>query len=156
MRAAPRIRRLMEVRARADSSSLRIGVPQFAVLRHVEREGPKHILGLAGNALASKQTLSQLIDGLVGDGLLTRSADPTDRRKVEVSITDDGRDALIRFEAVQMQLLTGLLKDLPHADIEKLGDGLEALNDTLAAARRSGTLKRLMGFEDREKEHAVK
>ncbi len=156
MRAAPRIRRLMEVRARADSSSLRIGVPQFAVLRHVEREGPKHILGLAGNALASKQTLSQLIDGLVQDGLLTRSADPTDRRKVEVSITDAGRDALIRFEAVQMQLLTGLLKDLPHTDIEKLGDGLEALNDMLAAARKSGALRRLMGFEDRKKEHAVK
>ena len=105
MRAAPRVRRLMELCARANSAELTIGIPQYGVLRHFEHDGPGCIVDVTGNAFASKQTLSQLIDGLVENGLLSRSADSSDRRKVEVAITAEGRDSLLKFEAVQVGLL---------------------------------------------------
>ena len=140
MRAAPRARRLMELRARANSSILNIGIPQYAVLGYFERDGPGCITDVTGNAFASKQTLSQLIDGLVEGGLLSRSEDPSDRRKVEVSITAEGRDALSRFEAVQMGLLHSLMEDIPDDELRKLAEGLAALNRSLRAARKRGDL----------------
>ena len=142
MRAAPRVRRLMELRARANSSELNIGIPQYAVLRHFERAGPGCIADVTGNAFASKQTLSHLIDGLVESGLLTRSEDPTDRRKLAVSITARGSDALARFEAVQTELLHSLMEDISDDDLPKLAEGLAALNRSLIAARARGDLMR--------------
>ena len=156
MRAAPRARRLMELRARANSSSLNIGIPQYAVLGHFERDGPGCITDVTGNAFASKQTLSQLIDGLVESGLLSRSEDPSDRRKVEVSITAKGRDALSRFEAVQMGLLHSLMEDIPDDDLRKLAEGLSALNRSLRAARRRGDLMRTARLHIGEPEAVVR
>ena len=156
MRAAPRARRLMELRARANSSILNIGIPQYAVLRHFERDGPGCIADVTGNAFASKQTLSQLIDGLVEGGLLSRSEDPSDRRKVAVSITDEGRDSLARFEAVQIELLQSLMEDLADSDLRKLADGLAALNGSLAAARGRGDLMRTARSDLGQLEAAVR
>ncbi len=132
----------MELRARADNSGSRIGIPQYAVLGHFELDGPGCITDVTGNAFASKQTLSQLIDGLVEGGLLSRSEDPSDRRKVEVSITAKGREALSRFEAVQIGILRSLMDDVPDDDLTKLAEGLAALNRSLTAARKRGDLMR--------------
>ncbi len=140
MRAAPRVRRLMELCARANSAELTIGIPQYGVLRHFEHDGPGCIVDVTGNAFASKQTLSQLIDGLVENGLLSRSADSSDRRKVEVAITAEGRDSLLKFEAVQVGLLHRLLEGVPDAELDSLADGLEALNETLTATHKRGDL----------------
>lgn len=156
MRAAPRARRLMELRARANSSILNIGIPQYAVLRHFERDGPGYIADVTGNAFASKQTLSQLIDGLVEGGLLSRSADPSDRRKVTVSITAKGTEALARFEAAQMELFESLLEDIPEDDLRKLAEGLSALNRSLTAARRRGDLMRTARSDLGQLEAAVR
>ena len=156
MRAAPRVRRLMDLCARANSSELKIGIPQYGVLRHFERDGPGCIVDITGNAFASKQTLSQLIDGLVANGLLRRSADPSDRRKVEVSITADGRDSLLKFEAVQVGLLKRLLADITDAELQKLAQGLESLNETLTAVRERGDLVQAAGSDRGQPEAVVR
>lgn len=41
----------------------------------------------------SKQAASQLVDMLVMRGYLDRAVDPTDRRRMSVTLTDRGRDA---------------------------------------------------------------
>lgn len=42
---------------------------------------------------ASRQAASQLVDGLVASGHVRRVADPDDRRRMNVSLTDRGADA---------------------------------------------------------------
>ena len=47
---------------------------------------------LARVVVISLPSLTQLVDGLVDRGLVVRHSDPTDRRKVWLSITDRGRE----------------------------------------------------------------
>jgi DNA-binding MarR family transcriptional regulator len=99
------------------------GVPIPALLRHargafsrsIRREllavecgdlpanGPYVLGGMANREVASSQLLrelgiserasGQLVDTLVVRGYLTRAADPSDRRKVNLELTDRGRAA---------------------------------------------------------------
>jgi DNA-binding MarR family transcriptional regulator len=53
----------------------------------------------------SKQTAGALVDSLVVRGYLDRRADPTDRRRMVVSLTDRGADAaaVIRDTVIQLE-----------------------------------------------------
>ena len=156
MRAVPRVRRLMELRARAKGAGVSIGIPQYAVLRHFEHHGPGCIADVTGNAFASKQTLSHLIDRLAESQLLSRSEDPTDRRKIEVSITARGSDELAQFEAVQLELLRSLMEGVSDGELLQLVTGLAALNRSLTAARKRGDLTRTARSSVGQPEAAVR
>jgi DNA-binding MarR family transcriptional regulator len=146
----------MELCARANNSELTIGIPQYGILRHFEHDGPGCIVDVTGDSFASKQTLSHLIDGLVKDGLLSRSENSSDRRKVEVSITAEGRESLLKFEAVQVGLLHRLLEGVSDAELQKLAEGLEALNETLTAARNRGELMQTARSHSSQSEAAAR
>lgn len=67
---------------------------QYAVLR-VLVDGDEHPIGeLAAAADVSPASATKMIDGLERSGLVARVRDVEDRRRVGVTITDDGRAAL--------------------------------------------------------------
>ena len=56
-------------------------------------DGAAHTMSeIAGVALVSASSLTRLVDRLVADNLAYRLADPGDRRRILVHITDRGRD----------------------------------------------------------------
>lgn len=57
---------------------------------------PQPASSLADHAGVTKQTMTALIDGLAGDGLVARGPHPTDRRSVLVRLTPAGRELLER------------------------------------------------------------
>ena len=70
-----------------------ITVEQFHVLRYVRR-GPGSMSELATAKNISRPAISQAVDVLVKKGLLTRVHSTTDRRYVELALTEEGNALL--------------------------------------------------------------
>ncbi|HKF77458.1 MAG TPA: MarR family transcriptional regulator [Candidatus Dormibacteraeota bacterium] len=93
-------------------SETRLGV--LLMLRHLGGDGVP--LGtLAASLHVSPRNVTGLVDNLERDGLVTRVADPTDRRSVLARLTDSGRQRIDAcwLEAVdrQQDLLEGFSGD---------------------------------------------
>ena len=85
-------------------------------------------------------TVTSLVDALESRGLVARSADPDDRRRVVCSLTPAGRRALQRGDVLVGERLGRLLDRLAPGEAEQAVAGLEALNRAmeLALADRFG------------------
>ena len=64
-------------------------LPQFRVLG-ILAEGSSAASGLADRLAVRRPSITALIDGLVARGLVHRRQEDTDRRRVELRLTDDG------------------------------------------------------------------
>jgi DNA-binding MarR family transcriptional regulator len=79
----------------------------------------------------SKQAAGQLVDTLVTRGYLRRETDPTDRRRLTVSLTDRGRDA--------GRVTRSAIETVDAAVIERVGsETATATRATLAAIAELG------------------
>jgi DNA-binding MarR family transcriptional regulator len=84
-----------------------------------------HVAGLLG---VTPSTVTSVVDGLTARGLVERRADPADRRRVVLALTDGGRALLVRGDEVVGERLGRLLDRLDPAEAETVRSGLEALN----------------------------
>ena len=89
-----------------------VGMWAYVALTLLAREAAPTQLALAEAMGYDKTRLIKILDGLEGEGLITRSPDPADRRARVVELTAAGRT---RFAAVQRdvramedELLSGL------------------------------------------------
>jgi DNA-binding MarR family transcriptional regulator len=110
-----------------------------ATLATLERAGPCRLTMLADREAVTQPAMTQLVARLQEAGLVTRSADPTDGRVVQVRITGAGRAVLAERRAVRAGRLAGMLADLSAADRATLAAALPVM-DTLVAAQRAGPL----------------
>jgi DNA-binding MarR family transcriptional regulator len=70
-------------------------VHHLAVLGRLDREGPQSIGDLARAERVRPQSMAQTVADLEAEGLLSRTPDPTDRRRAIVALTDQGLAALL-------------------------------------------------------------
>jgi DNA-binding MarR family transcriptional regulator len=86
--------------------------------------------------------MTGLVDTLEGDGLVLRGADPHDRRKVIVSLSQKGRDLLTRVLPGHFRFISALLRPLDRAERGQLVELLRkivAQADELSAAQPAAT-----------------
>ena len=67
---------------------------QFAVLGHLDREGPLALTDLAGRLYMERTTLTRNLRPLEQAGLVTRTTSAEDARVKLIGITDAGRERL--------------------------------------------------------------
>jgi DNA-binding MarR family transcriptional regulator len=103
---------------------------EFDVLAALRRSGSPYSLSagqLGAETLVTSGTMTNRIDRLEGRGLVRRAPDPSDRRGVQVVLTDAGRstvdDAL--FDLVRRE--HDLLATLPDGSQDELADLLRDL-----------------------------
>ncbi len=72
----------------------RFSLSQGAVLGRLDREGTRSIGDLAVAERVRPQSMTQTVSDLEADGLIARRADPEDRRRILVELTDLGRQTL--------------------------------------------------------------
>lgn len=63
---------------------------EASVLSRLAREGPSSPSSLAGMEQVTPQAVGSVVSALEAQGLVTRTPDPTDGRKVIVALTDAG------------------------------------------------------------------
>jgi DNA-binding MarR family transcriptional regulator len=90
--------------------------PEYAVLHHIDAQGPIAQRDLAMALRIQPSNLVALLDELEGRGLLARGADPADRRRHRVELTADGRLAVERAREATVRAERELLDPLSAAE----------------------------------------
>jgi DNA-binding MarR family transcriptional regulator len=131
MGVAPLVSRWMERLLARHDPPLRLG--QYLALRAIDRES----LGaseLARRTGVSGPAVSQLIAGLVDQGLVEQSPAAGDRRRQELSLSSSGRKVLGSSSKAMRAELSGLVTDLPRPEADALSRGLPVVEALLSGA----------------------
>lgn len=107
-----------------------LSLPQYRVLAFLAR-GPAAAARLAERLTVSRPTLTGVVDGLVAQGLVERTRDDADRRRVHHSLTVRGRTALAAADSAVSERVRGLLDLLPARRRATAAAGLGALCEAL-------------------------
>lgn len=105
----------------------RTNVVRYHILKCLERQGPHHLTDVSAFLNIKKNTLSELLDRMVRDGLVRRSFVPDDRRVTLLRITPRGRVSIREFEKGLMDNLGHFLEGLAREDREDLVQAIESL-----------------------------
>ena len=131
-RAAARLAKHVEIAL----DDVELSLPQYRVLALLTAGSA------AGSALASKLAVSPpsvtaLVDGLVGRGLVERRPDPLDRRRVSHLLTDKGRRALSDADAAVDARLVDIAAHLEPRERARAIAGLQLWYAAMDAYREA-------------------
>jgi len=96
-----------------------ISLPQYRLLVSAA-EGPQRASELASAVGVSRPTLTSLVDGLEHSGMVKRVPVPTDRRGIQLELTDAGREATVRAENALGARLMELINGEAHSVIPQV------------------------------------
>lgn len=100
---------------------------KWRVLRVLEESGPLEQKAIAAAACLLLPSLTRMLQAMEAEGLVTRAADPTDRRRSIVTITVAGRDLIVRHAARSDAILRRFEDRLGRERLDLLLDLLEDL-----------------------------
>ncbi len=104
---------------------------QYRVLGVLMKAGTLPVSEIGRRLYISKPYMTALIDTLIGDGLVQRRPDLTDRRVINISITDQGKKHLKQSITLYKNDLKDLLSTLNEHDLEELCSSLKSLKAIL-------------------------
>jgi len=113
-------------------SEARTNIVRYHILKCLGRRGPHHSTELSAVLDVKKNTLSELLDRMVRDGLVLREYAPDDRRMIILRITPKGRAAIKEFERSLMANIADFLGTLDGADRRDLVLAIESMIRILA------------------------
>ncbi len=115
-----------------------VTLPQVLLLNHVERRGTASPSDLAGTVHVSLPAVSQMIDRLVQQGLLSRTEDPVDRRRKSLATTARARSVLRKLGAARSAEYELGLAPVSPGLLAQLTDLIERIVSELEVAAIAG------------------
>ena len=99
-----------------------VSLQQFNVLRILRgRKGvPANLSTLNERMVTKMSNTTRLVDKLISKGFVKRIICPTNRRKIEISITSKGKKILEEMDVVMHSVEDDLLKNFSKKDLEAL------------------------------------
>lgn len=122
---ASRFARLVE-QLGGDTAAAKAMGQQRDLLIAVDAKAPATLNQVADHVSRGAPAVSRAIDALVRAGLVERQADPENRRRLQLRLTDEGRQFLIRPPAADGSL-EGRLAKLASSELRALERGIEIL-----------------------------
>lgn len=104
-----------------------MSVEQFQVLRRI-RTGSTSVSALAEASQTGLPAVSKAVESLVRRGLVARSSDPLDRRKVPLALTDEGQHVLQVIFSEAEAWLAQRFEKLDAQELDSILKGLDALH----------------------------
>jgi DNA-binding MarR family transcriptional regulator len=99
------------------------GVPtkaQAGLLFLIAHEDAPTTKALAERIGTTPSAVTQLIDGLIKERLVIRTEDETDRRKVRLSLSDEGKRRLKEMKKIHLEAITKLSSSLSETELDQL------------------------------------
>jgi DNA-binding MarR family transcriptional regulator len=110
------LRRMRQVRPDGELS-----LPESSALTRLDRSGPATASALARLEQISPQSMGATLSSLEGRGLVQRAADPQDGRRIVLSLTKTGQQALRdKRSARTAQLARALSASFTRAELDQL------------------------------------
>ena len=105
---------------------------QYRVLGVLMKAGTLPVSEIGRRLYISKPYMTALIDTLIEGGFVQRQPDLSDRRVINITITEQGKKYLKQSVSLYKKDLKELLSILGDADLEELCTSLESLKAILA------------------------
>jgi DNA-binding MarR family transcriptional regulator len=119
---------VVESRVESKLAEVGLSIAKLAALHQLTRAGDSLPLGqLAERLSCVKSNVTQLVDRLEADGLVSREGDPNDRRSRLAVLTAAGRKAYLKGTEIQGQAEKGLFNVLSADESKKLHELLAKL-----------------------------
>ena len=96
---------------------LPLPINQFSVLKVLDNEGPLTGRDVEEMLAISKQQLSPILDKLEKNACILRRPMLSDRRFIEISLTDEGRQIISSFDEILRQRIERDLHTLSEAQV---------------------------------------
>lgn len=103
-----------------------LGESRYCVLAALS-DGPMTVSGLAAHERVSTPSMSKLVTSMTHSGLVQRVRDESDGRRVDVSLTEGGRQALSDASAAGAIWMNDYFKDLKEEDVSLLARAAELM-----------------------------
>jgi DNA-binding MarR family transcriptional regulator len=140
----PRVMRAIREETRRHGAPL-LSIPQLRTLAFLARQPGACLLHLAENLGVSRPTASTLVDRLVRRGLITRTQDPRERRRVVLTLTPPGARHFRRARRAAHVWLATTLAHLSPEALRRISRGVTMLGEAFTGARRHDSRPRLTG-----------
>ncbi len=119
----------------ARAAGLTVTGANLAALRLIQRHGPIALTEVARRLGLDQSTASRQVRPLEEQGLVERTADPSDRRSAPLSVTADGQAVLDRVRAVMINDIEVALSGWPADDRRTLASLVDRLRIGLLSNR---------------------
>ena len=99
-----------------------VSLQQFNVLRILRGQNgkPANLSTLNDRMVTKTSNTTRLVDKLLLKGLVNRRTCPSNRRKIEITITDSGNERLKEMDEVMRDAEQKILKNLSQNELEQL------------------------------------
>ncbi|MFN8110499.1 MAG: MarR family transcriptional regulator [Thermoleophilia bacterium] len=101
--------------------------PAFGFVLLALRPAPLTTTALAAELEVTKQAASKLVDAMDAAGLVSRTPDPDDGRRIHLSLTPQGRELLADVEDIHRALEAECAEAVGAVTIEGLREGMTRL-----------------------------
>jgi DNA-binding MarR family transcriptional regulator len=109
-----------EIRRRLQAQ-FSVTLPCFDLLAQLDKAPDGLTLGeTSRRMMVSNANVTTLVERLVADDLISRRADPNDRRTTYISLTPDGRSAFAAMARAHEQWIAELFDDLDADEVARL------------------------------------
>lgn len=120
------------------ASKIGLTVAEFKALRLFGANESLSVGELAGRLELSSSRLTRILDGLVQRGLITRETATSDRRLMELRLTDEGRRVKQRLSEQYVQTHLEIISELPQGGPDSVVFALERLRDAMKSWSAKG------------------
>lgn len=104
----------------------------FGVMKALMEAGPMCVTAVGDRLQVPPPQMTRVVDRLVTAGLVQRHTDPSDRRTVNLVLTDRGTTAMKEHEAAIRDSVAEALSCLTDEELRQLSASLKSLRDTFS------------------------
>ena len=133
LRSLRKIIRAIHVYSRKLKQDFTTTAPQLICLHCLEREGPMTLSDLARQVSLSASTTNGIVDRLEAKGLVTRTRSRQDRRKVELAVTQAGRELTASAPPLLQEQFSQALRRLPELEQAAITLSLDRVVELMGA-----------------------
>ncbi|MCE6995433.1 MarR family transcriptional regulator [Saccharothrix sp. S26] len=119
-------------------SAAPLSVSQLRAMFVLERAEPMNLRSLGEALSSSPPSVSRLCDRLQAAGFLDRSTSATNRREVELRLSERGRGYLRELRARRKERLREVIESMPSAARKALFDGLTSFHEAVSELEPRG------------------
>jgi len=136
-----RLRRSLRASVRAELPWESLPMAQVELLQRLTDEPGLGVSELAERQRLARNTVSNLVQQMVSDGLLDRRGRADDRRAVVLTLTRAGHERLSAWQQANARRVEEALEDLDEAQRSAIAAALPALRFFAAGLERHGELE---------------